>query len=139
LLDADDDCPAQLGPALVGRISVIQSDIPSAVVLAKREYEAWFLAAAESLSEKRGLPADLQPPPDAEAVKGAKEWLRDHMPRNRKYVETADQAALTAVFDFNLARQRSDSFDKCYREITRLLTALHTGEQLSPEPEAKSE
>jgi hypothetical protein len=99
-------------------------DVPSAVVLAHREYEAWFLAAAESLRGQRGLPADLAPPADPEAVRDAKGWLRSHMPRNRKYSETADQAALTELFDLDLAQSRSASFATCYQEIERLLRAL---------------
>ena len=49
LLDSDNDCPAELGPELLYRARQVRSDLPMAVVLAKREFEAWFLAAAESL------------------------------------------------------------------------------------------
>jgi hypothetical protein len=98
--------------------------VPIAVVLAKREYEAWFLAAAESLRGKRGLPDDLQPPDDPEAIQGAKEWLRARMPTDRKYGAVLDQPALTALFDMDAAR-RLGSFDKCYREIVRLLGELY--------------
>jgi hypothetical protein len=49
------------------------------------------------------------------------------MPRNRRYAETTDQAALTSVFDMQAAR-RADSLDECYREIVRLLSVLKTGE-----------
>ncbi len=126
VLDADDDCPAQLGPALLQRAVSARADMPLAVVLAKREYEAWFLAAAESLRGRRHLRADLDPPPDPEAIRGAKDWLRRRMHHGRKYTPTADQAALTALFDLDLARGRSDSCDKCYREIVRLLTALQS-------------
>lgn len=94
------------------------------LVLANREYEAWFLAAAESLGGHCGLPSDLTSPSNPEGIRGAKEWLRRHMPRVRKYSETVDQPALTSVFDMQMARQRADSFDKCYREIVRLLTVL---------------
>ncbi len=45
LIDADDDCPAQVGPELLHRATVARSDVPLGVVLAKREFEAWFLAA----------------------------------------------------------------------------------------------
>jgi hypothetical protein len=37
------------------------------------------------------------------------------------YSSVPDQPALAATFDMDLARQRSDSFDKCWREIERLL------------------
>ncbi len=96
-------------------------------MLANKEYEAWFIAAAVSLRGKRGLAADLTADPDPERIRGAKEWLSDHMPRNRPYNPTIDQAALTSVFDMQAAR-RADSFDKCYREIVRLLTVLRAGE-----------
>jgi len=66
LIDADDDCPAQLGPKLLARAQAAHSDVPIAVVLAKREYEAWFLAAIESLqghhrAESAGTIADPTP------------------------------------------------------------------------------
>src|SRR5207249_1930882 len=69
LLDADEDCPAALGPELLHRLQAFRSDTDLSVVLAKNEYEAWFLAAAETLCGQRGLPDDLAPPPDAEAVR----------------------------------------------------------------------
>ena len=124
VLDADDDCPAHLGPDLVRRAVQARSDIPLGVVLANREFEAWFLAAAESIAGQRGLADSLQPPADPENVGDAKTWLRQHMPPNRKYSETTDQPALTAVFDLDLARSRAASFDKCYREIEGLLRNL---------------
>jgi hypothetical protein len=124
LLDADTDCPAVLGPELLGRAVQACPAMPVAVVLAEREYESWFLAAAESIGGHRGLSSPLQAPPDPEDVADAKGWLRRHMPPNRKYSETTDQPALTAVFDVDLARSHADSFDKCYREIETLLRKL---------------
>lgn len=123
LLDCDDGCPADDGPKLLRRAVAARHDLPISVVLAKREFEAWFLAAAESLRGHRGLRDDLTAPPDPEAVRGAKEWLADRMPRTQAYSETTDQPALTELFDLEAAC-RADSFDKCYREIVRLLNQL---------------
>jgi hypothetical protein len=123
LLDSDDDCPAHRGPELLQRAFSARPDLLIGVVLAKREFEGWFLAAAESLRGQRGLAQDITPPPDPENVRGAKEWLSDRMPGKRSYSETLDQAALTARFDLTTAR-RADSFDKCYRQIVRVLQAL---------------
>jgi hypothetical protein len=120
LLDCDDGCPAADGPALLNRVQAVRPNLPASVVLAKREYEAWFLAAAESLRGQRGLSADLASPRVPEAIRGAKEWLQQHMPRGRVYAESTDQPALTRIFDLSAAR-RADSFDKCHREIERLL------------------
>lgn len=121
LLDCDDDCPAILGPALLARVRRSRKDLPVSLVLAHREFEAWFLAAAASLGGKRKLPPGLQSHPAPEAVRGCKEWLSRQMPRGEGYDETTDQPALAALFDLNVARVACPSFDKCYREISSLL------------------
>ncbi|RKU28171.1 hypothetical protein C6499_10230 [Candidatus Poribacteria bacterium] len=123
ILDSEKDCPAELGPALLHRASQVRSDLPIAVVFAKHEFEAWFLAAAESIRGRRGLKNDLNAPDNPEAIRGAKEWLSQRMEASRTYRETQDQPALAALFDIEQARQ-ADSFDKCYREIVRLLEEL---------------
>lgn len=122
LLDSDDDCPANLGPKLRRRALKTHGELPIAVVLAKHEFESWFLAAAESLRGQRGLRNSLQAPENPEAVRGAKEWLSRQM-ENHAYRETLDQPGLTTRFDLNQAR-RADSFDKCYRDIAYLLDEL---------------
>jgi hypothetical protein len=123
LLDCDDACPATHAPYLLKRAASTRCDMPVSVVLAKREFEAWFLAAAESLSGLRGLPSDLVCPNAPEEVRGAKEWLASRMVPGRGYSEASDQPALTAALDLNAAR-RADSFDKFYREVVRLLTVV---------------
>jgi hypothetical protein len=122
VLDSDDDCPAQLAPMLQARIQEGRPDLPSAIVLAKCEFETWFLASAESLRGHRTLAADLQAPPDPEAIRGAKEWLEKRSAQGR-YAPTVDQASFAATFDLALAR-RAPSFDKCYRAVTELLENL---------------
>ena len=129
IFDGDDDCPAELGPALLRRASQVRSDLPIAVVLAKHEFEAWFLAAAESLRGRRGLRNNLNSPDNPEAIRDAKGWLSQCMRNSRKYRETRDQPALAALFDIEQARQ-ADSFDKCYRDIVRLLSELRDGTEV---------
>jgi hypothetical protein len=124
LIDSEDDCPKDLAPELVARAKSVRKDVPIAVILAKREYEAWFLAAAVSLRGKRGLAPDLVGPGNPEDVRGAKEWLSERMTSaTRSYRETLDQAALTAVFDLREARAAA-SFDKCYRDVAAMLAGL---------------
>jgi hypothetical protein len=125
LLDCDweNGCPAQDGPELLSRAKQARPDKNISLVLAKMEFEAWFIAAAESLRGKRGLHDNLQPAMHPEDIRGAKEWLSRHMPQSRPYTATTDQPALTAVFDLLEAR-RADSFDKCYRELRALLLSL---------------
>lgn len=127
ILDSDDDCPAKLGPELLQQAVNVRSDLPIAVVLAKREFEAWFLAAAESLRGQRGLKNDLQLPSNPEGIRDAKGWLSSQMEGNITYNERNDQPAFTARFDFEQARH-ADSFDKCYRDIVRLLHELQDNE-----------
>lgn len=123
ILDSDDDCPAELAPTLVHRISSVFRNMPIAVVLAKHEFEAWFLASAESLRGQRGLKNDIDSPNNPEEIRGAKEWLRHRMQIGKTYSARRDQPALAALFDIEQARQ-ADSFDKCYRDIVRLLEEL---------------
>lgn len=121
LVDADDDPPCVLGPRLLARAGKARPDVPIGVVLAKREYEAWFLAAIDSISGRRGLRHDVAPIPQPESVRDAKGVLTKSMTGTRAYSEVLDQPALTDLFDMELARGRSDSFDKCWREVVRLL------------------
>lgn len=119
VLDADDDACCALGPALTERAQEARPDIPSRVVLANREKEAWYLAAAESLRHRRGLPADLIAPVDPEAVRGAKEWLA--RAAGRPYSAVADEPAFAALFEMEAARERSPSFDRFWRCVGELL------------------
>lgn len=120
LLDADDDCPKELGADLLKRAVGQRSDRRIRVVLAKSEFETWFLAAAPSISGHRGLPADLARPPDPELIRDAKRWLSARITTGRAYRPTIDQPALTAVFDLDAARS-APSFDKLWREMESLL------------------
>jgi hypothetical protein len=120
LLDADDDPACTLAPTLLARARAARPDRRVCVVLAVREYEAWFVASATSLRGRRGLPDSLAPPPDAEAVRDAKGWLGAQM--RIGYSPTIDQPALSSVFDLQLARVTT-SFDKLVRDLTWLLTA----------------
>ena len=47
LIDSDDNCPKHFAPELVNRAKRTRPDLLVSIVLARREYEAWFLAAAE--------------------------------------------------------------------------------------------
>ena len=51
----------------------VHINMVSFVFLAKKEFEAWFLAAAESLRGQQGLPLDLTSPHYPENIRGAKE------------------------------------------------------------------
>jgi hypothetical protein len=124
LVDAEDDCPKSAALDILARARAARSDIPLSVVLATREYEAWFLASIESLRGNRGIRPDASFPGDPEEIRGAKERLESLMEPGAAYSETLDQPALTDVFDVALARRRAPSFDKLCREFERLLREM---------------
>jgi uncharacterized protein DUF4276 len=128
LLDADEDCPAILGPDLKSRSLAIIPRQNFSVVIPTCEFEAWFIAAAQSLSGKRGLRQGLLPPPDPESIRGAKEWLSRNMVPERKYSPSVDQVSLVASMDLTAARS-CKSFDRLCREIERLVSAPAEAEQ----------
>jgi hypothetical protein len=127
LLDSDEDCPGQVGPALLARAQSVRNDLLVAVVLAKCEFESWFIASVESMAGQNGFPIQIQAPLDPESIRGAKEWLTEQMQGGRTYSPTLDQPALARIFSFDLAL-RTGSFSKCHREVSRILSALSEGQ-----------
>jgi hypothetical protein len=119
LVDADDDCPAHLGPELLDRATEASAGISIGVVLAKREFEAWFLGSLESLRRVYGNSPyeDLHRKP--EDISGAKEHLSSLL--GTPYSEVIDQPAMAALFDMDAARRNCPSFDKCWRIVQTLL------------------
>jgi len=110
-----------LADAALARAQAARPDKQVSAVLANREYEAWFLAAAPSLAGQFGFPAEFARPQNPEAPRDCKGLLPKARPKGQPYKETVDQAPLTSVFDLKMAREHSDSFDKFYREVSRLL------------------
>ncbi len=115
LLDSEDDCPARLGPQLLEECQQVRPDVPVMVVLAHREFETWFIAAAYSLAGRRGLPTDLAPLDQPESRRDAKGWLAARM--GRRYNEPLDQPAFAQVFDFSTAAG-VPSFRRCLEKLT---------------------
>jgi hypothetical protein len=119
IIDSDDSCPKELAPELLARaLRTAAGRRPVGVVLAKMEFESWFIAAAESIAGHSSLPSGLCAPADPESIRDAKGWLQKAMPPGRKYSPTVDQPSLASKFDLNAAR-RAPSFDKMCREIER--------------------
>jgi hypothetical protein len=123
LLDADDSCPAELGPQILSAADELRPDVVKAVVLPKREYEAWLIAAIASLRGQCGVRADAEAAGDPEDIRNAKGYLTRQMLSGRKYSETVDQVAMTAVFSLDEARA-CRSFRKLTQEVERLLAGL---------------
>jgi hypothetical protein len=115
LVDADEAPACQLGPELLrsAQQSAPGSDV--ACVLAVPEYETWFVAAADSLTEFVDLAKGPASSTDPEQARHGKRWLQQRF--RGKYSETIDQRRLTSALDVGMARARSSSFDKLCREI----------------------
>ena len=122
LADADRDCPKHFGEHLRPALETAVPGIHVGIVLAKEEYEAWFLASLVSLRGVKGVLATATPPADAEAIAGAKEHLKTNID-TRTYSPAIDQAGFTQAFAFDEA-EACRSFRKCRKEIRRALGLL---------------
>ncbi|MDQ2798116.1 MAG: DUF4276 family protein, partial [Armatimonadota bacterium] len=124
LFDADDDCASTYVPHMLAWAREAVPRMPCGVVMARREYEAWFLAAVESLRGQRRIRLDAVYPDDPEKVRAAKGVISRFMPLNTPYAETADQPALSAQFDLKMAYHGASSFRKLVKEVCRILEEL---------------
>jgi hypothetical protein len=120
LIDADEHCPARLGPELLAHAREVNPTVDMACVLAKVEYETWFAAAAESLSAYLDLPDGFTASESPEDMRHGKAWVRGYF-RGTRYIETQDQPGMTAAMDLALCRRRSPSFEKLCRELEQRL------------------
>ena len=134
MFDGDTDCPAELGPRVHRWATVAAGDVPCEVVLPHREYEAWFLAAIESLRGARGMRLDAPLHPEPEAPRGAKEQLEARMHSGKSYLETAHQPAFSEQFSMEAAYARCRSFRKLTTSFGDLLCAM--GQVVDPWPPA---
>lgn len=115
VLDADDACPINLAADIRARAETVIPHRAFAVVIPNREFEAWFIAAAESLHGVRGFAWTSNDEIDAESPRNAKGWIKERM-ASRSYGETTDQPAFSATFDLDLAAANSRSFRKMCSE-----------------------
>ena len=83
LVDADEDCPAKLGPKLLEFARKVDSRVDLACVLPHLEYETWFAAASESLSKyldlSSGSPASELP----EEAGHGKAWIQQKFRKSK--------------------------------------------------------
>jgi len=124
LFDGEDDCPKERGAEVRAWALQVAAGKPCDVVIAYREYETWFLAAAESLRGHCGIRQDAAAPENPESKRDAKGALEDFMPADRAYSATGDQPSMSAVFDMGLAHRRNRSFRKLVKAIGDMLTQL---------------
>lgn len=121
VFDSDDDCPKSYAPRVAKWSNEESRAIPCEVVMADREFEAWFLAATESLRGRSGISPDAVSEDNPETIRGAKERLELKMPWNVSYSETSDQVALTSRLDLRTVHDRCRSFRKLVKAFRQLL------------------
>jgi hypothetical protein len=122
LLDADNDLPCQLGPAILDMARAVRSDADVSCVIANIEYETWLVAGADSLGDYLDLSQDRELPCDPEARRLGKAWIQKRFRGRPRYSPTAHQSSMTSHMNLHLARERSPSFDKLCREIEKRLS-----------------
>lgn len=115
VLDADDDCPAELGPEIYRRAQQYVAHRKLSVVIANREFEAWFIAAAESIDGFRGFQLKAGELLEPEKPRDAKGWLSNRM-RSSIYREVLDQPAFASEINLQMASENSRSFRKLCKE-----------------------
>jgi hypothetical protein len=118
VLDCEDECPAVLGPKILKRAAQTRPDMEFIVLLACREFESWFLAAADSLAGVCGLPSDLHAPVNHGSIRDAKGWLSERMAV--PYNEPEHQPKLASAFDMELAKS-SASFKRAIDKLVNFL------------------
>lgn len=127
LLDADDECLERarsarkgLGPELRDRARAIAKHIPIEVVVADREYEAWFLTGLAALRKAGkvppGAPFEVG---GIESIRDCKKPLRNIL--GRPYEPTIDQPDFTQALPFTPTMSRRS---RSYGELLRALDAL---------------
>jgi hypothetical protein len=125
LFDSNGDCPAVHGPRLLEAVRPVAGSHPVSCVLIKREFETWFVGAAQSLSAYLSLDQLPDAPEDEGFGKG---WIKHHF-MGTSYSETMDQPALAATMSLPDCRRRCPSFDKLCREIERYAPTAPSGRE----------
>jgi len=135
----DQDCAPAFAHYLAGRIQAMHPTKPVAVVVARWEYEAWFLASLETVGTVVGVPEGTAYEGDVESERSAKGWIERRLPPGQKYSETRDQARMTAYLDLESATHRSRSFKRLRHALEQLVDA-HLKDRLivTPLPNSQS-
>lgn len=132
LFDADDDCPKECAPTLEAWARQAAGGKPCAVVIANREYEAWFLAGMEALRGRCRIRQEAESHPDPESVRDAKGKVEEHMPAGASYSPPVDQVRLTAHLDCERAYRNCRSFRKLVKAFGALAGAAGVAPAIWP-------
>ena len=118
-IDAERDCPAQLGPRLVAAANAARADLTIACVLAKRMFENWIVAGASTLGGVLNLPDPLPARTDVEAMNGST-WLDTQLRSvtpNSKYKKADHAIEFVKAMNLPEARSTSPSFARLCKKL----------------------
>jgi hypothetical protein len=116
--DKDVDCPVQLAGMLQPAQGLVPVEVQ--VVIAYREYESWFLAAADSLRAHPDVRDDAVAPANPEGKRDAKRELEKLMLES--YKETRHQPKFSALMDLEVAARNSRSFRRLVHAVEVLVS-----------------
>ncbi|KYF61527.1 hypothetical protein BE11_19275 [Sorangium cellulosum] len=128
LRDEDDGCPATAGPETAAWVAAASLPFPVAVVLAHREFEAWFLPCIHLMADR-----DIRPgvriargttcPTNPEGIRDVKGWLSKRFPPGKAYKPTLDQLTLTQRIDLDVLRASQMRSFRTLENALRFLAA----------------
>lgn len=104
IADGDDDCAVEFAQSL----RLAASPVPVEAAIAVREFEAWFLAAGESLRGHRSVNSALHSIEKSERLSNPKAKMDEFM--SEGYRAIIHQPAFAALMDLSAAR-RCRSFE----------------------------
>jgi len=125
-----DDCAPELAHYLAQRLRNMYCTKPVVVVVARWEYEAWFLANLERIGSLVGIAEGVVFEGDVESVGSPKGWIARRLPPGRRYSPTIDQPALTRALDLDIVAQRSRSFRRLQHALEELIEATLQNQQI---------
>jgi hypothetical protein len=115
--DSDVSCPVTFASSMKPRQGSIRGAVE--VVIAWREYEAWLLAAVDSLRAHPAVRDNARTPANPEGNRGAKGRLENLMLES--YKETLHQAKFSAQIDLKMAQANSRSFRRMVHAVEALV------------------
>lgn len=127
IMDADDDDPEAIAQMVFDEVPNL-GDGQVDVVVAVREYEAWFLASLKSIRGHGAVRSDAEFPGNPERPRNAKKALEEQM--TQSYSETLHQASFSQLIDLQACSAGSPSF----AELVTSLASRFGGGASPPNP-----
>lgn len=122
LADSDDDEPVWLRDQLATIVVAAAVGVDVRVIVAVREYEAWFLAAVDSLRPHPSMSDDAVYAGDPEVPRSPKDRLGELMVE--AYGSVRHQPAFNAILDIDAAADRSPSFRRFVGALDEALAGM---------------